>query len=665
MPEDSFPGQTPGHDPFEQGHMTPGLSQIEKTAANEMAVLGVASLDGPMSILPQPGDSEEKLRQRQRLRQLILRQQQQKCALRQEKGLQEPASGPPSSLTVPPAPGSGTPRHWSQDDPSTPPAELFARPPPPYPGTVRPGGLAVAPVSSFPGGFSGEQQRSFTPSDAPFPRQSFPRELGVRGPVLRFTVPPGAPVPQDSFLRPPQGSLPGSGLSGAEGVPVQMRRPLTGEFTGNRPLPSPNALPPMIPGVPQPFLPRSLPIQQHSIRGQPYIELRHRAPENRLRLPFPPPEAPLLHPRDPQLSSVRPSQGPRMGEIPLGVQMVIAGGVEQLNQQHLSHTTALTQSGPESTLPVAEGIEEHLEGEESAVKDLEDVEVKDLVDLNLNLDPEDGKEDLDLGPNDLHLDDFLLSGKFDLIAYADPELNLEDKKDMFNEELDLGEPDDKDGGERSDVAEGSRRTDSHFHPTAQVKQEVKDCVKIEVRDDPSADLHLTTQPGAVARTQGPPGAPGTKAAGSSQVGSSALLAKEKVEDLGVVPALQAHELAPMSVMAPRVQPPAAAGQPSVFQQQQRPFGPSSLLTPHPLSVQPPQHHLLLNTQNQLPHLGASTQNQMQNLSKARPLLLEEQPLLLQELLDQERQEQQQQKQMQALIQQRSTSDTLFPNIGKT
>lgn len=130
-------------------------------------------------------------------------------------------------------------------------------------------------------------------------------------------------------------------------------------------------------------------------------------------------------------------------------------------------------------------MEEHLEGEDSAVKDLEDVEVKDLVDLNLNLDPEDGtkamiqilpvtytlvpvpagcsaslllehlfvttgsgKEDLDLGPNDLHLDDFLLSGKFDLIAYADPELNLEEKKDMFNEELDLGEvaAEEKEGG---------------------------------------------------------------------------------------------------------------------------------------------------------------------------------------------------------------------------
>ena len=32
--------------------------------------------------------------------------------------------------------------------------------------------------------------------------------------------------------------------------------------------------------------------------------------------------------------------------------------------------------------------------------------------------------------------------------------------------------------------------------------------------------------------------------------------QEKVEDLGVVPALRAHELAPMSIMDPRVQPPA-------------------------------------------------------------------------------------------------------------
>ena len=105
---------------------------------------------------------------------------------------------------------------------------------------------------------------------------------------------------------------------------------------------------------------------------------------------------------------------------------------------------------------------------------------------------------------------------------------------MFNEELDLGEPvEDKDGGGRSDVAVGYRKTDSHTHLMGQVKQEVKDCVKTEASDGPSAALHLTTHPGAVARTQGPPGAPGTKAAGSSQAGSSALLAKVRAS-LGVL-----------------------------------------------------------------------------------------------------------------------------------
>lgn len=218
--------------------------------------------------------------------------------------------------------------------------------------------------------------------------------------------------------------------------------------------------------------------------GQPYIELRHRAPEHRLRLPFPP--SAEVQPR--------PVQGP-----PLGQQMV-------LQQQHVVSSASLSHSS-EAALPGADGIEEHLEGEDSAVKDLEDVEVKDLVDLNLNLDPEDGtktavqhecvdgsclclqlseqmvplllpalcstvsgKEDLDLGPNDLHLDDFLLSGKFDLIAYADPELNLEEKKDMFNEELDLGEV-------AAEEKEGGAKKADHL-----VKQEVQECTAVGQRE---------------------------------------------------------------------------------------------------------------------------------------------------------------------------------------
>lgn len=70
----------------------------------------------------------------------------------------------------------------------------------------------------------------------------------------------------------------------------------------------------------------------------------------------------------------------------------------------------------------------------------------------------------------------------------------------------------------------------------------------------------------------------------------------------------------------------------------------------------PQHHLLQN-QNQ-------GQEQDPDQDRGRPLLLEEQPLLLQDLLDQERQEQQQQKQMQALIRHRAPPENLVPNMGE-
>lgn len=51
------------HDPFDHGHMTHGPPHTDKTSGNEMAALGGAVLDGPICMLPQLGDSEEKLRQ--------------------------------------------------------------------------------------------------------------------------------------------------------------------------------------------------------------------------------------------------------------------------------------------------------------------------------------------------------------------------------------------------------------------------------------------------------------------------------------------------------------------------------------------------------------------------------------------------------------------------
>lgn len=104
-----------------------------------------------------------------------------------------------------------------------------------------------------------------------------------------------------------------------------------------------------------------------------------------------------------------------------------------------------------------------------------------------------------------------------------------------------------------------------------------------------------------------------------------------------------------------------------------PQGPSA--PPHLMSLQPSQPPVLLNPQIQPTQSGTSDQTQSQaifpqkqiqdqNQNKLRPLLLEEQPLLLQDLLDQERQEQQQQKQMQALIRQRSTPESVMPNMGE-
>lgn len=105
------------------------------------------------------------------------------------------------------------------------------------------------------------------------------------------------------------------------------------------------------------------------------------------------------------------------------------------------------------------------------------------------------------------------------------------------------------------------------------------------------------------------------------------------------------------------------------------MSPHTSVTPQVMPLPPPQPHLPLSSQTQTPHMGTSTQVQTPNPTmfteqqmqehKQRPLLLEEQPLLLQDLLDQERQEQQQQKQMQALIRQRSTPDTVITNMGKS
>ncbi|XP_071184548.1 histone-lysine N-methyltransferase 2C-like isoform X10 [Salvelinus alpinus] len=743
-------GQTPIHDPFEQGPMTP-CAQASERPAHDIPQLSSNTVAAQNSMQPHLGDTEEKLRQRQRLRQLILRQQQQKTAIRQEKGLLQEAGG---------ATGVVTPCHWSQEDP-TPQSHMFGRrPPPPYPGPMR-GGPQVPGGQRFPGTFLGDQRGPF-PNEGQFAIPHFPRDMGnmgLRPQGMRFGFPSGQ---EQHFLRPPQ-QMPGGPM--VDNIPPQMRRSLSVDFSrGGNPLM----------GLPQDFPPQGLTVQQHNIMGQPFIELRHRAPENRMKIPFGhgPPDV-----MDPSNQTQRPpqcfmggqeigfarNQGPRMMAPMMGRpsqgsvgQMQMLASMENLHQQQtevrvtteqqqhpplnrsLSHPVtseslnaepsgmllpgSSTGQTEETQIPSGDGIDENLDADDSAVKDLEDVEVKDLVDLNLNLDPDDGK-DLDLGPNDLHLDDFLMSGKFDLIAYTDPELNLDDKKDMFSEDLDLGDPmEEHQQGETSDLqkalsekrnasgdcaATSSQSVGKSVH--GQIRREanksketldivkIEETIKTEVKDGHMQNQDqplcsgrmndnrtMTNQEGAGLYEQ-----PGQTV--SAPVLSN-LLVKEKLENTGLGPTGSPHQgniaaqpnqatgLHPNTGMQHtqdnnRLNPSVAMGHrvnPALVQSRLSMGNPNHILGGNHSFGASANQQMELN----LAMVGASQQptahglnpqgQQGSSLGQAgpqnRPLLLDEQPLLLQDLLDQERQEQQQQRQMQAMIRQRS-SDSFFPNIA--
>lgn len=520
--------------------------------------------------------------------------------------------------------------------------------------------------------------------------------------VFRFAFPPGVVGPHGSQEFFPRGQHP------MQDIPPQMRRCMSAEMAKN-----------MGPaGMPQHFPPRGMPVQQHNIMGQPFIELRHRTAENRPRMPFLP-DAIQGGNIDPALQGQRPTgfpgaqnsrfplnQGPRMvdpmtsqtGHVQLSASMdnlhqpVQMSGNNTLKQSPLmrsmSHPASnqthnmevpmiLTSppAGQTETLANNEPVEEKLDAEESAVKDLEDVEVKDLVDAdleNLNLDPEDGK-DLDLETNDLHLDDFLTSGKFDIIAYTDPDLD-DIKKDMFNEELDLSDPID-DNSENVDINKSlGSEASSSSNPRAsgeqssaqiklevpgnqasvssthrqEIKMEVKDCQKVsEVADQQATGNTLTSNQQGVISDSTPV--------------LSSLLIKQQPEEQSLNPVIesvsqggnlmpqqnQATDTPHSSGLSQTIPDATTAGDTSLTN-----FG-----SDQQMGLSPEMDESTLAQQTAL------NQAMGQHNQQHRPLLLEEQPLLLQDLLDQERQEQQQQRQMQAMIRQRS-SDSFFPNIGK-
>lgn len=506
-----------------------------------------------------------------------------------------------------------------------------------------------------------------------------------------------------------------------QNVPPQMRLPMTAEMTksmGGNPM-----------GLPHHFPPRGMPMQQHNIMGQHFIELRHRAAENRPRIPFPPGgiQGSSI---DPNLQGQRPpgflrapdsrfslNHGPRMSD-PLASQTghlhfsasmdnlhqhTQMPGISPIKQSPLMRSmsqpasneiqnmaASMILSAPSAaqseaaSLSNSVNVEEKLDGEDSAVKDLEDVEVKDLVDAdleNLNLDPEDGK-DLDLETNDLHLDDFLKSGKFDIIAYTDPDLD-DIKKDLFNEELDLSDPMD----DNTEAVEISKNTDN---VTDAESSSASALAKSEATGEPSSAELKPDVPGnqacnslvsdqeiktEVKDCQGPAEVGNQQPSGNTQNQQgvlsdstpvlSSLLIKQQPEEQSLNPIIgsvnqggnlmvqqnQANDTQHTSALtvSKTMSDTTTAGEVSM----------TAFAADHSVGLTPGVDQTSLSQVQQTglnPAMGQHGQQQ-------RPLLLDEQPLLLQDLLDQERQEQQQQRQMQAMIRQRS-SDTFFPNIGR-
>lgn len=603
---------------------------------------------------------------------------------------------------------------------------------------------------------------------------------------LRFGFPGGGhgpPSSQERFLVPPQ-QIQGPG------VPPQLRRSMSVDMP--RPGSSSQINNPV--GIAQHFPPQSMQVQQHNILGQAFIELRHRVPDGRPRLPFNIPASNVMEPasqhhRHGNLVPRPDFQGPRHTDpvrrtpqcvtnqlpIPTDLDHIPPSQQESVQNVHpsslamrsLSHPPGNDFVGTSLPTPVSadessnlqmssqppDSLEEKLDPDDPSVKDLdvkdlEGVEVKDLDDEdleNLNLDPEDGKGDeLDtlgnLETNDPNLDDLLRSGEFDIIAYTDPELDLGDKKSMFNEELDLNVPiDDKldmqcktDEPKKNEkigktVVSSDRHSPKKKSIISEIKTEVLSpnsqeeaksekeksessantaCTQLSAEtelkgaekassascDEDLIDNRTNQETGSNTNVQGPTQMPTEDVISACSITEStpvlsSLLANEKSDNSDIqplaspppsMPATQSNHVSslPTTLMPPSgpVLDHTMNSNMTVVSRMNHTFSQGMTINPGFIHSQSANHSFgtgqpnnqAVPVANPSGPSGISGPQQLllppalAQQNRERPLLLEEQPLLLQDLLDQERQEQQQQRQMQAMIRQRS--EPFFPNI---
>ncbi|XP_027026218.2 histone-lysine N-methyltransferase 2D isoform X1 [Tachysurus fulvidraco] len=406
----------------------------------------------------------EKHRQKQRLREFLIRQKMQKNSLRQEKEANAPNNNAPN---------------WQEAEMAVFQQDKSQRAPPPYPQDR----AAVA--------------QDAVPGKLPLPMGTVDEKLCHPPPPLLHGNPgimdpnvqrqPGANVSQGMYPRPPFPTQ----WQGQVANPRRFPQPSMMDIGSRHHLNASLNNPLGMQGLPNPLAvsqgtrPETM---QHSMSGPPpqFIELKH----NAQRLPIGPQflaraAQPRPHLFIPQQdvpagfvpTSLPPSsfstqgeggQGPRLGlpQANLGQLMTQQSNIPSSQPQlqphevpsthsntPVSHSTIQQQSSQNNAAGEQQTVEETVDLPEAELedhfvaKDLgeagAEAGVEDEDDLALDLDPDKGDDDLgnldNLETNDPHLDDLLNSDEFDLLAYTDPELDQGDPKDAFSDQLRLVE----------------------------------------------------------------------------------------------------------------------------------------------------------------------------------------------------------------------------------
>ncbi|XP_028266101.1 histone-lysine N-methyltransferase 2D isoform X3 [Parambassis ranga] len=467
----------------------------------------------------------EKHRQRQRLREFLIRQQMQRNSIRQEKEAAAAAAGSTS-------PG------WSGGEMGAFQQDKAHRAPPPYPQerVATTAGAQPTMVGKISMAAGGMDDKLIRPPPTGTPAIIDPSALRLPGPTR----------PQNMFARPPfpqwQGQTSGPRRfpqPGVEAIGIRHTHNQGVNIQGMEGMGNPHTMmpghggetvQPMAQGPPPQFIElrhnsQMLPLRPHFMPRGPQPRPRVFVPQQDMATPYVQ-QHPIAQPGGVQTEGSSDSQ---LGLPHSGLSVLLphqpTGSVQQPHHLHpqAASSTPSTPSAEQHRIPPpglvsgsqSETVENSEELPEPDLVGLGDAQgdggVEDEDDLALDLDPDKGDDDLgnldNLETNDPHLDDLLNSDEFDLLAYTDPELDQGDPKDVFSDQLRLVEAE-------SEAPSSSSRS-------VQIKVEEK------CKGEPGQRCHTTV--------------PVTARESAAQLPPSAEIAdasKVKIEDTGLATQLQ-------------------------------------------------------------------------------------------------------------------------------